>query len=165
MERAGIIEDIGSELSKFLSTETVFGEPIVINNVTLIPVQSVSLGFGGGVGTGKASKGEGQGTGSGAGAMLRPLAIVAITQAGEIHVYNFKGFGNIVEAVVEHIPETVSKLAEMGMGKKKGKGEGKEVCKEEVCKEEVCEEVCEEEVCAEEVCKEQECKEEEPEEE
>lgn len=160
MERAGIIEDIGSELSKFLSTETVFGEPIVINNVTLIPVQSVSLGFGGGVGTGKASKGEGQGTGSGAGAMLRPLAIVAITQAGEIHVYNFKGFGNVVEAVVEHIPETVSKLAEMGMGKKKGKGEGKEVCKEEVC-----EEVCEEEVCAEEVCKEQECKEEEPEEE
>jgi len=160
MERAGIIEDIGSELSKFLSTETVFGEPIVINNVTLIPVQSVSLGFGGGVGTGKASKGEGQGTGSGAGAMLRPLAIVAITQAGEIHVYNFKGFGNVVEAVVEHIPETVSKLAEMGIGKKKGKGEGKEVCKEEVC-----EEVCEEEVCAEEVCKEQECKEEEPEEE
>ena len=72
MERAGIIEDIGSELSKFLSTETIFGEPMVINNVTLIPVQSVSLGFGGGVGTGKASKGEGHGTGSGAGAMLRP---------------------------------------------------------------------------------------------
>jgi len=133
MERADIIEDIGSELSKFLSTETIFGEPMVINNVTLIPVQAVSLGFGGGVGTGKASKSEGQGSGSGAGAMLRPVAIVAITEAGEVHVYNFKGLGTLVEAVAEHLPETISKIAEVGMGKKKA---NKEVCEEKVCEEE-----------------------------
>jgi len=134
MERAGIIEDIGSELSKFLSTETIFGEPMVINNVTLIPVQSVSLGFESGVGTGKASKGEGHGTGSGAGAMLRPVAIVAISEAGEVHVYNFKGFSSLVETVVEHLPEAVSKIAEVGMGKKKAK---EEVCEEEVSEEKV----------------------------
>ena len=134
MERANIIEDVGSELSRFLSTETIFGEPMVINNVTLVPVQSVSLGFGGSIGTGKGSKSEGQGSGSGAGAMLRPVAIVAITEAGEVQVYNFKGLSSLVDTIAEHLPEILPKIIEVGMGKKKA---NEEVSEEKVGEEEL----------------------------
>jgi len=43
MEHAGSLEALGSQLEKFISTKTVFGEPVVAGKVTLIPIQSVSL--------------------------------------------------------------------------------------------------------------------------
>ncbi|HOK64641.1 MAG TPA: spore germination protein GerW family protein [Bacillota bacterium] len=113
MERVGVVEEIASELEKFLSTETIFGDPMVIHNVTLIPVQSVCLGFGGGTGVGKAVKTEGQGTGSGAGAILKPIAMVAIKEDGQVEVYSFKGVSSVIEKVAEQIPEIVSKVVKV----------------------------------------------------
>ena len=42
-----------SSLEKFISTKTCVGEPIVIGDVTLILVQTVSFGYGSGGGEGK----------------------------------------------------------------------------------------------------------------
>jgi len=48
------------EIEKVLSTRTVVGEPITIQDVTLIPLISVGFGFGagGGEGRGEANKRE-----------------------------------------------------------------------------------------------------------
>ena len=67
-----------TELEKYLTTKTVVGEPIVIGDVTLIPVQTVSFGYGSGGGEGGDDKSKGVGGGGGVGANLRPIAIVAV---------------------------------------------------------------------------------------
>ncbi len=109
MEHVGSLEALGSQLEKFLSTKTVFGEPIVAGKVTLIPIQSVSFGFGSGGGQGKTEKDSGGGSGSGGGASLRPLAIVAVKDDGNVQVFTFEDRG-VMERIVEKLPDIVSKV-------------------------------------------------------
>ena len=45
MEHVNSIEALGDQLEKFISTRTVFGNPMVAGKVTLIPIQSVSFGL------------------------------------------------------------------------------------------------------------------------
>ncbi len=130
MEYAESLEALGSQLEKFISTKTVFGEPFVAGKVTLIPIQSVSFGFGSGGGQGKTDKDAGGGSGSGGGASLRPMAIVAIKDDGDVQVYTFEGRG-IMDKIVEKLPEVVSKINLGNPKKDKGKDSGKEDAKEE----------------------------------
>ena len=53
------------EMEKVLNMHTVVGEPMTIEEVTLIPLINVGFGAGGGSGRG-AGKQEGEGTGGGA---------------------------------------------------------------------------------------------------
>lgn len=116
-------------LEKFLSTKTVVGEPIVIGDVTLVPIQTVSFGYGSGGGEGGDEKGKGVGGGGGAGANLRPIAIVAV-KGTDVQVYMLgkkSTVDNIATNLVAMIPEALSKI-KSGKGKKDDKdGE----CKEE----------------------------------
>ena len=64
------------EIEKVLSTKVVVGEPLVIQDTTLVPLISVGFGFGAGGGQGKGEskqKGEGSGGGTGGGAWVRPV--------------------------------------------------------------------------------------------
>jgi len=45
MEHVSSIEALGAQLEKFISTKTVFGEPVVAGRVTLIPIQQVSFRY------------------------------------------------------------------------------------------------------------------------
>ena len=128
MEHVSSIEALGSQLEKFISTKTVFGEPVVAGKVTLIPIQSVSFGFGSGSGQGGTEKESGAGAGSGGGAALRPLAIVAVKDDGDVQVFTFEGRG-IADKLIERLPEVISKVS-LAMPKKikiketdRGKGE------------------------------------------
>ncbi|MGI6163228.1 MAG: GerW family sporulation protein [Bacillota bacterium] len=148
MEHAGSLEALGSQLEKFISTKTVFGEPVVAGKVTLIPIQSVSFGFGSGGGQGKTEKDAGGGSGSGGGAALRPMAIVAVKEDGDVQVYTFEGRG-IMDKIVEKLPEVVSKInigkpkkdkgKDKDKGKEDAKDESKEECKEKSADETQCE--------------------------
>ncbi len=112
------------ELEKFLNTKTVVGEPIVIGDVTLVPVQTVSFGYGSGGGEGGDEKSKGVGGGGGAGANLRPIAIVAV-KGTDVQVYTL-GKKGLVDNIAAMIPEALSKI-KMGKGKKEEeKAEGKE---------------------------------------
>ena len=110
MEHLSSIEALGSQLEKFISTKTVFGEPVVAGRVTLIPIQSVSFGFGSGSGKGGNEKDTGAGAGSGGGAALRPLAIVAVRDDGDVQVFTFEGRG-IADKIIERLPEVISKVS------------------------------------------------------
>ncbi len=107
-----------AELEKHLNTKTVVGEPIVVGDVTLIPVQTVSFGYGSGGGEGGDEKNKGVGGGGGVGANLRPIAIVAV-KGTDVQVYTFEKKG-VVENLAAMLPDALSKI-KINKGKKDGK--------------------------------------------
>ena len=109
MEHVSSIEALGARAEKFISTKTVFGEPVVAGRVTLIPIQQVSFGFGSGGGKGGNEKESGSGVGSGGGAVLRPLAIVAVRDDGDVQLFTFEGRG-LADKVIERLPDVISKV-------------------------------------------------------
>ncbi|NME82518.1 spore germination protein GerW family protein [Clostridium sp. SM-530-WT-3G] len=103
------IESIFSSLEKFIKTKTVIGEPIVVGEVTLIPIISVMFGCGSGSGNGTDNKGmNGTGNGGGGGAKISPNGIVVIKN-GEVSMLPVKS-QNGLEALVAMVPEIVTKL-------------------------------------------------------
>ncbi|MGE5631831.1 MAG: GerW family sporulation protein [Caulobacteraceae bacterium] len=103
------LETLFSHLEKFLKTETVIGEPIVVGETTLIPIITVSFGCGGGGGGGKDEKGnDGMGTGVGVGARISPDAVVVIKDEA-VTMLPIKGKSNI-EKLVGMVPEIVKKI-------------------------------------------------------
>ena len=112
-------EALFSNLEKFLKTETVVGEAIIIGETTLIPLITVSFGCGTGGGTGNSLKdGEGSGGGLGAGAKITPTAILVIKN-GEVTMLPVKGRVNL-ENLIEMVPEIISKVSsKMGLDKTK----------------------------------------------
>ena len=103
-------EALFSSLEKFLKTETVVGEPIILGETTLIPLITVSFGCGTGGGSGNSPKdGEGSGGGLGAGAKIAPTAILVIKN-GEVTMLPVKGKYNL-ENLIEMVPELISKVS------------------------------------------------------
>ncbi len=93
MDITETIEGMKNALGDRLNTQTAYGEPIVIDGVTVIPVARVMLGFGAGGGVGP-SVGEGElstngddagapvGGGSGGGGLVQPLGFIEIDATG-----------------------------------------------------------------------------------
>lgn len=103
------IESIFSSLEKFIKTKTVVGEPIVVGDVTLIPIISVMFGCGAGGGNGTDNKGmNGAGNGGGGGAKISPNGIVVIKN-GEVSMLPVKSQNNL-ESLISMVPEIVTKL-------------------------------------------------------
>lgn len=103
------LETLFSHLEKFLKTETVVGEPIIVGNTTLIPIITVSFGCCGGGGGGKDEKGnDGMGTGVGVGAKISPDAVIVIREDA-VTMLPVKGRTNL-EKLVGMVPEIVKKI-------------------------------------------------------
>ena len=112
------------EIEKVLSTRTVVGEPISIQDVTLIPLISIGFGFGAGGGESKGEarqKGEGSGGGTGGGAWVRPKAVVIIDKEGVRIEPIMGGVSYAMEKAGEAIPRMVDRFLEKrGEQKKEG---------------------------------------------
>jgi len=110
------------EIEKVLSTRTVVGEPIIIQEATLIPLISVGFGFGAGGGSGKGEakqKGEGAGGGAGGGAWVKPIAVIIIDKQG-IRVESIRGgLSTTVEKLGDTITQTIEKSVEKWRERKK----------------------------------------------
>ena len=103
-------EALFSNLERFLKTETVVGEAIIVGETTLIPLITVSFGCGTGGGTGNTLKdGEGTGGGLGAGAKITPTAILVIKD-GNVTMLSIKGKCNL-ENLIQMVPGLVSKVS------------------------------------------------------
>ncbi|MEA1962070.1 MAG: spore germination protein GerW family protein [Bacillota bacterium] len=103
------------ELEKFFKTETVVGEPIVVGNVTLIPIVNVSFGAGNGGGNGQDTKGnDGSGGGSGAGGKIEPNAIVVV-KGDDVSVMSLNGKGPM-DKIIAMVPEIIGKVKEKKEG-------------------------------------------------
>ena len=117
-----LVKTTVQEIEKVLSTRTVFGEPQVIGETTLIPLISVGFCFGSGGGEGKSDsnqKGEGSGGGAGGGAWVRPKAVIIIDKSG-VRIEPIMGsLGHIIEKMGETLPRMVEKCAEKRQEQKK----------------------------------------------
>jgi uncharacterized spore protein YtfJ len=109
---AGVVES----LRKRGTVDTVFGDPVVTGEKTVIPVARVAYGFGGGYGSGTDSAGdegvaaagggtdhtrdpaerEGEGVGVGGGIQVTPVGVVEITAEST----RFVGVGDRRRALV-----------------------------------------------------------------
>jgi uncharacterized spore protein YtfJ len=83
MSAKDLIDGAVEHLRTSASVKTVYGEPIVAEGKTVIPVAKVAYGFGGGSGTGKPGKnGNGttpEGESAGGGVAAKPVGVVEIT--------------------------------------------------------------------------------------
>ena len=97
-------------------TETIFGEPLKLGDITLVPVSKVSIGFGAG-GAGKDEKCN-SGTGAGGGVTVTPVALISISGNGiEVHQLDKSDLGDLLSIA----PDAVKKLA--SVFKKGGDGD------------------------------------------
>ena len=71
-----LVGSVLSQIREMIKTETVVGEPITVQDVVLIPVSRVSLGFG--AFGGKTEKQQGDGEGTGGGVVVDPIAFIVI---------------------------------------------------------------------------------------
>jgi uncharacterized spore protein YtfJ len=102
-------DSLFTNLEKFIKTETVVGEPIVVGEVTLVPIISVMFGCGTGGGTGSDNKGmTGNGSGGGGGARISPNAILVIKK-DEVTMLPVKGKNNL-DNLINMVPDIVSKI-------------------------------------------------------
>jgi len=80
MSSLTLLQSLHENLSSRAQVKSVFGEPIVAGEKTIIPVARIAYGFGGGTGSGgleiKTARGEGGGGGGGVGVL--PVGVFEI---------------------------------------------------------------------------------------
>jgi len=85
MSTKELIEAAVDHLRSTASVKTVYGDPVVIDGKTVIPVARVAYGFGGGSGSKQQGEGENdappEGGGVGGGMSAKPVGVVEVTSA------------------------------------------------------------------------------------
>ena len=92
------------KLRNIAQTDTVIGQPIVVENTTLIPVSKVSVGFGLGSNTGKSEL-----AGSGGGVSVEPIAFIVITN-GEAKLISLTREKDIFGKAIDLVPDVLALL-------------------------------------------------------
>ncbi|HOA79724.1 MAG TPA: GerW family sporulation protein [Defluviitaleaceae bacterium] len=124
------LETLLSQLENFISTKTVVGEPMKVEDAIILPLVDVSFGVGAGASGGKTEKGENKDSGMGGlGAKITPSAILLIKD-GTTQLINIKNQDS-VNKLIDMVPELLTKF---NIGKKKTDKSDKEE-KEETTKE------------------------------
>ena len=103
------------KLREMVDVNTIVGQPIQVEGVTLIPISKVSMGFGSGGSdfTTKSQKeggGRSFGGGSGAGINVMPVAFL-IVKADSVRLLPVAPpAGSTVDRVVEMVPDVIDKV-------------------------------------------------------
>ena len=105
------------KLREMVDVNTIVGQPIQVEGVTLIPISKVSMGFGSGGSdfTTKSQKeggGRSFGGGSGAGSNIIPVAFL-IDRGENVKLLPVaQPAGSTVDRVVEMVPEVIDKVTD-----------------------------------------------------
>jgi uncharacterized spore protein YtfJ len=107
------IETLLSEVKHLAKSETVFGDPIIAGETTLIPVSKISMGFAAG-GSGKK---EGN-NGTGGGVQVTPVALVSITN-GKVQVHTMDNGSSDISKIIALAPDLIDTITKkLKKGKK-----------------------------------------------
>jgi len=121
-EVSNLVKTTLDEIEKVLSTKTVVGEPITVQDVTLIPLITAGFGFGSGGGSGRGEakrQGEGTGGATGGGAWVKPVAVVIVSKEG-VRVESIRGgMASALEKLGETVPRIVERTIEKWEQRKK----------------------------------------------
>ena len=110
MAEAPVFAEIMDELEKVVQAKTVFGEPVHVGELTLIPVIDISVGFGGGTGQAPGHDGEKRapsGEGGGGGAHVSVKAVISIHDG--MPTVLPVGRGVAIEHLLEALPELMQR--------------------------------------------------------
>ena len=102
-----MLHDFLPQLKNLIQSETVFGDPCQVGEVTIIPVNSVKIGFG--FGDGETPKGSGKtGSGGGGGIVLSPEAFLVVKD-GEVSIHTLTS--GSIENIMDRVPGVIDRLA------------------------------------------------------
>lgn len=126
----GLIETAMQKLREMVDVQTIIGDPISVNDATIIPVSKVSFGFasGGSDLPTKIAKDTFAG-GSGGGVSISPIAFIVIAN-GDVKLLQMSSEGAPSNALINLVPEVFDKISSMVKNKeKKDKEKSKEADK------------------------------------
>jgi len=108
-----MLNDTIAKIREMVDTNNVIGEPIVVGDVTIVPVSKVSVGFGGGGSdfTSKtAVKTEPFGGGVGGGVKVTPICFLVVKD-GNVRMMPVATPANTTaDRIVEMVPDTLDKI-------------------------------------------------------
>ena len=112
------------KIKQMIDTDVIIGKPIHVDDVTIIPVSRISVGFAsGGTDFAKKSSGAGDGSfggGGGAGVNVSPVVFVVV-QGGNVRILGIDSApGTTVDRVLDMLPGVMDKV-EGFVGKQKAK--------------------------------------------
>lgn len=120
MEITQILKALLSEMRSISSSKTVIGDPIVVGDATIVPVNRLGLGFGIAAGDAKAAKDkkhEGAlGTkGIGGGVSIHPQAFIVVDQEGRAQIMTLEpNKESPLVRAIELLPAVADKMMERG---------------------------------------------------
>ena len=121
-----VIKTAMEQLQHIARTETIFGEPVKVGDITLVPVSKVSVGFAAG-GAGKDEK-SASGAGTGGGVNVTPVALISVS--GEnVKVHSLDSGELDLGTLLAKAPDAIKKITKFFKKKydkndKDGSGDG-----------------------------------------
>ena len=108
------------KIRDMVNSETIIGDPIHVDDTTIIPVSRVTFGFAsGGSDVGPASSKQMFGGGSGAGVSVTPGAFLVVSN-GNVRTVQLVEKVSAVDNVIASLPELVDKVAALIKKEKPG---------------------------------------------
>lgn len=113
------------KIREMVDVETIIGDPITAEGVTIIPVSKVSFGFASGGSDLPTQAAEKFAGGSGAGVTVKPVAFIVIKSDGSVSLMELGAKGSPLDGVMEALPGVVEKIKGFMAEKKAAKAEKK----------------------------------------
>ena len=107
-----MLQDTISKIRDMMSVNDVVGEPIVVGDVTIIPISKVSVGFGGGgADNAKAANKDAFGGGMGGGVKVQPICFLVVKD-GNVRMMPVPIPANsTADRILEMVPDTLDKIS------------------------------------------------------
>ncbi len=108
-----MLQDTISKIREMVDVNNVIGEPIVVGDVTIVPVSKVSVGFGGGGSDYVKNVGSGEpfGGGVGGGVKVTPTCFLIIKDGTVRMMPVAAPASTTADRLVEMVPDTLDKIA------------------------------------------------------
>ena len=107
-----MLQDTISKIREMMSVNDVVGEPIVVGDVTIVPISKVSVGFGGGgADNAKAVNKDAFGGGMGGGVKVTPICFLVVKD-GNVRMMPVPVPANsTADRILEMVPDTLDKIS------------------------------------------------------
>lgn len=106
------------KIKEMVDINTIIGDPIVVNNTSIIPISKVTYGFASGGSEfpskkneeNKESKGPLFGGGSGAGVTISPIAFLTVTDS-DVKILRVEPSNSSLDRVIDMLPGAIDKIS------------------------------------------------------
>ena len=106
------------KIKEMVDINTIIGDPIIVNNASIIPISKVTYGFASGGSEfpnkknedNKENKGPLFGGGSGAGVTISPIAFLSVTDS-DVKILRVEPSNSSLDRVIDILPGAIDKIS------------------------------------------------------